>query len=527
MRAAKIVLSALIVITVLFSVFYFYVNRREFGEMAHRADQQRQAWDSKRNSKREELAQFVASVQSAEQTADAKERCLATPDMPGSQWDKALVIELCRVANLPIVPFEKVEQLLRDHDAAQVDRIFDDYAKLDVSDPQWRGGLLRAFEKLFAATTSRVEALVEHWVNEAPKSANAHIARAMFRINHAYSMRGVSLAGNTPGESFAAMRKDLDDAITDLKATIAIDPQRKAAWALWIEAAMSSGDQDTIAQAAQHALAIDPLDDTVYDIWLAAVDPRWGGPPDGMQHVVETARSYIDRNPLLKTLDTAKRWREETMCCEQQSDKDYRSVPDYREMMRLAPMRRAMQDAASHFEDDQGLVYASELIRFWPSSDAYLRRAEILRNMTGKLRHASVWADADVARAKALASEATASPSSLAYLQVQRGESSAAGDTYRQILKSNPRDIDALRHLIEIDIGQSQNFEEAQSLAVRLEQLQPEVLGTWTFVAGAYPADDEKFCSALKRYADLGGWAPGVEGATKRCAEVENWTKTH
>jgi hypothetical protein len=194
-------------------------------------------------------------------------------------------------------------------------------------------------------------------------------------------------------------------------------------------------------------------------------------------------------------------------------------------MMRLAPMRRALQDAASKFEDDQGLVYVSELIRFWPSSDAYVRRSEILRKMTGKLRQATAWADADLARAQTLSTRSAANPVDLARLQAQSGDSPAAGATYRQILQGNPRDIGALGHLIEIDIGPAQNFAEAQSLAVRLEELQPDVMETWLYAAAAYPADDEKFCSALKRYAGLGGWAPGVQDATKRCVDVENWAK--
>lgn len=522
MRTAKIVLSALVATAVLFAAFYFYTNRREFAGTAREYDQQRAESKRERDEKHAEFVQFVSHVRVAEKIADGNERCLAYPDLPGSQWDKALVKELCRVANLPIISFEKIEQLLQEKDAAQIDRVFDNYAKQDVSDPQWRGVLLRAFENLFETNNVRVASFVEHWVAEAPKSANAHIARAAFLINQAYTLRGTATVGNTSEESFHAMRKRLDAAVVDLDAATAIDPQRKVAWALRIEAAMSSGDQDSIAHAAANSLAIDPLDDTVYAVWLAAVDPRWGGPRDGMERVVDAAQPYLDRNPLLKVLDASKRWRESMDCCADHLDESNIQTPDYMTMMKLAPQRRALQNAAAS-GDEESIFYASELIRFWPDTDAYLQRARIVKRISARLQDAATWADADLAQAEKLANRPTASLGELAKVQAERGHFSDAGDTYRWILRSNPRDVAALRALIKIDVGEPRTLKEAQTMAERLATLQPDVRETWLLVASAYPSEDQKFCAALKRFAELGGFAPGVRGAASRCHDVDKW----
>ncbi len=516
MRIARVLIGSLVGTAILFAAAYFYVAWPEAHRDSPVLDQLKLAAKKAQEARATSQANFdnfLTQVEAAEKIDDREQRCLSYPDIPGTHWDPALVKEMCRTGSLQIVHLDAMDRLLRDHAAAKLDQIYDDYTRQDATDPKLHGVLTRAFENRFMIQNALAAAVVERWAQAAPKSANALTARGTYRISHAYAMRGTALSSDTPETSFEAMHNILRAGVADIDAALAINPRNKVAWMMRILAAMASSDQDVIAESARRALEIDPTDERIYAYWVSAVDPMWGGAPGAMQQVVDAAKPYVARNPMIEMVVTGATWRAQRRCCR---DDDSSATLPYGKFIEFAPEYGTVKAAAESINGQDAFYYASEFVRIFPGPYAYLLRAQLLSRREFKGRGVAL-ADSDRNRALVFASSPEIDDENAARVQTALGDVKGASEAYRAALKADPRDIHALDALLAIDIYRTKNFEEAGSLADRLTELQPDIRDNWLTAATAYPNDDAKFCAALKRYAALGGVPRYVNGATKRC----------
>src|SRR3569623_1953023 len=323
-RAVKLGAIALVGCAVVFSSAYLYLNRSDFDkkrndDLAHYKTDVMQ-----RDEANKAFADTLVKIQAAEALTDPRQRCLQYPDLPGTHWDPALIAELCRVNNLDVVTLDQIEKSLAENDAASVDRIFDEYAKRDTSDPAWHGVWFRAFTQIFEINSARVGAVVEKWVKLSPKSANALVARAVYRINRGYELRGPASAHNTPDESIAAMQESIRAGIEDLQAALKLDPRYKPALVELMYA--SKGNNQAVDVAGTRSLPLDPSDDMTYYVWMGAANPKWGGTAERRQAILDAAQSYRDRYPLLDVLQSRKNWFEQSR--QSNSPTDYVAIID-------------------------------------------------------------------------------------------------------------------------------------------------------------------------------------------------------
>ena len=361
-RAVKLGAIALVGCAVVFSSAYLYLNRSDFDKKRNDDLAHYKADVMQREEAKKSFADTLVKIQAAEALTDPRQRCLQYPDLPGTHWDPALIAELCRVNNLDVVTLDQIEKSLAEKDAASVDRIFDEYAKRDTSDPAWHGVWFRAFTQIFEINSARVGAVVEKWVKLSPKSANALVARAVYRINRGYELRGPASAHNTPDESIAAMQESIRAGIEDLQAALKLDPRYKPALVELMYA--SKGNNQAVDDAGTRALPLDPTDDMTYYVWMGAANPNWGGTAERRQAILDAAQSYRDRYPLLDVLQSRKNWFEQS----RQSN----SPTDYVAIIDKAPENYVLDAAAGDYRAANRILFASELIRFQPSAKNYL-----------------------------------------------------------------------------------------------------------------------------------------------------------
>lgn len=490
-RVAKLGLLVYGGLVLVLGAWVLYVNRDEYDSSKN--VYREMAADT--NRKRAEIGATVSRMRDAEKITDRRERRLQYPDLPSIHWDSALVTALCRVNSFQIVTIEEIERLLAAGDAAAVDGVFDEYLLQNFSDPIKHGILIRAYSQVFEANSTRIKAVVDHWVRAAPKSANALVARGVFTVNAAFEARGSASSSNTPQASFKGMESRLARGIADLNQALRINPRMTVAAAYLVYANRGAGDYATIENAAKQALAVDPTDELVYLYWMNAAEPRWSGSLEQVHAIVEASRPYRDRNPLLKLLDARELWIELTA-----SNLPLRKA-DYDRVLDLAPDPHALAGATETLRGTDGLLYISELLRFEPSVEFYMIRSKLLAERNDK-----ELAKRDAAMALILPNVGSANPAQFANALAAADKPDEAATVYRQILERNPRDRPALTELIQLDMRSLNRRDEAETLSDRLAVLYPNDRFTWGLAA--YVAKDvnvEKFCAAIRKDRELAG----------------------
>ena len=452
----------------------------------------------------------LLAVAEAERIADPRQRCLHYPDPPDVAWPPKMIAELCRVTTFEYVSLDDIAQRLAAGDAAGVDKIFNDYAARDRSDPESHGIWFGAIDFLFDNNVPKVDQVVQKWVKAAPNSAHARVARAAFELNRSRYLRGGKWISVTPLQSLEAMNQWTQRAIADLRAAIKLDPQSKSAFQYLILA--QRGDAAAVDEAAHQALALDPIDDVTYMAWLQSADPRWDSTPNRVESILAASQPYRDRNPLLTRLDARAEWFRQLECC-----RNNNRHPNYLAAVRLAPDQLALQSLLDWGASKQSLLlYASQVIRFTPTSRAYLDRREIGSSEIAAYDAARSGGE-DLASAERALRLYNAPPGDVAAVLIAQGKPAQAAEEYRKLLSDNPRDIGAIRALIDLDVDSLNRRDEARKFAALLIELEPKAADTWVSVAGVEYEDLTKYCEAVQRYHAANDYPGGFLQHEARC----------
>lgn len=442
---------------------------------------------------------FVADVRAADKVADPLQRCLHFPDPPSMHWNEALVAEMCRLSALKLVTVEEISRRLARGEAASVDATFDDYATQDA-DAAKHGIQFRAFESLFESDNPAVGAVVDEWVKQAPGSANALAARGIFRVRSGYEARGTASAGETPDANVEAMRRLVALGVADLEASLKVNPRFAVPATYLLSAHRSGGDQDLIAAEGKRAVELAPTEHRVYIFWLTAASPLWGGSIENLHAIVEAAKPYVDKNPLLQLVNARARMLEWRAAHGRASKADYENV------LSIAPDDWALKEIGM-VDPSSDPAILSQLVRFAPTVTNYMATVDQL-SMSNK----ADWAAQNAARAVEIGSPTTTSLFPYARALQMTGKPEAAAAAYEKVLEGNPRNEKAMSALAQLYQRELKRHADAVAMAQRYIDAYPDSETAWTVVAFVnQDTDIPKYCAAMTR---LSGNAP-----------VESWDR--
>jgi len=241
---------------------------------------------------------YFIRASEAERFDDPLQRCLAYPDLPGNRWPEGHAAAHCRFHALEPLALADFEDRLERGEAAALDELLDRLLAKHFAE----GGdgedihvAIGAFSDA-NADTDRVSA---RWLELAPASAYAHLARANYYRDAAWNARGGKWASETPRESLRRMTDMVDQAVPLFRRAIRIEPRLMPAYAGLLNVAMLDSRPGVEREALTGAAAQDPACLEIARLRMNALQPRWGGSYEEMLSYAAELSKHVARRPQL------------------------------------------------------------------------------------------------------------------------------------------------------------------------------------------------------------------------------------
>ncbi len=512
----QMILLGLLVCLVVAGVIFFALRQSE-GQIAP----SRTASD--------ELIQEFAAVQTAEKISDPYQRCMAYPDPAEFKWDRKIVEAYCGLGLRKAIGVQELRDALRQGRTAFLEEAFDSYLRKNY-EPDQHGFLIWEFRELFDYDAAAE--LAEQWVNADPKSAFALAARGVSYLHKAWTARGTKFAYATPEINFINAHELARKARADLEEAARRSPRLIVAYASLIQLAQLTGDGPLLSEAAEKALALDPADQWIYDRWLNALEPKWGGSAEDMKRVIDRGLQHADENPLLKRLAArpfcaAAEAAERCPSCGTKQQQARAALDAYRRAAAIGPVACVIDgasDAAERAEDREAVIrFSSQSYRFSRRFEPLFRRA-LTWQALGKPELAIESVDV-VLKQQPNNVEAL---NYKGWVYQEQHKSSDAEASFQAAVRIDPDNREANTELVNLYDGALRKPDEAKKIVDRLMSDNPKNPRAWLLSAALDHGKDEKHCKmALANYllfvdkANADSYEQrDIDRATKRMAEL-------
>lgn len=245
---------------------------------------------------------YFIAVRGAQAIGDAMARCLAWPDLPGSRLPEGNVRAHCQYHYSPMPTPAEVEGHVDagtlDALSALLERRF--AAHHGAADPDESVHLFyNVFAVLARSDADAADRITRRWLEAAPGSAHATLARARVLAEWGWKARGGKYASETRREQFAAMEAHFAEAVPLYLRAIELDPRLTDPYAGLITISMSGREGGLEDWALEQAGALVPGCQEVAAEYMKALQPKWGGSFDAMMAYVRLLEPAMASAPLL------------------------------------------------------------------------------------------------------------------------------------------------------------------------------------------------------------------------------------
>ncbi len=250
-----------------------------------------------------EIRDYLAAAKAADKIADPLARCLAFPDFPGNQWPKGLGEQHCKLNFGPHITREQIQGLLDSNDVAALDQLFAaDLAKHFSND-----GFPEVIHQDYAPFDATYESGKQSkvWLDKAPNSAFAMVARAEYFREMAWTARGSKWGAETPKENLQRMSEFADKAIALYQSALKIEPKMVQAYSGLLNIGMLDSQSQLMVDAFDRMQKIDPACRSFAMNMMSALTPRWGGSEEKMLAYAQDLSSRQAQRPLLSLYTVA------------------------------------------------------------------------------------------------------------------------------------------------------------------------------------------------------------------------------
>ena len=238
---------------------------------------------------------YFTAARKAEQLADPLERCLAYPDLPGTQWPAGYGAAHCQYHHGRVPTVAETDALVSAGNVDELERRVHVLLATHESDVPERESVHRFFRQFSTQDGLRV---TEQWAARAPDSALAAIAHGNAFRGAGWEARGTKLARETSGEQMRAMSEYFDQAETAFRRAIELQPEWVYPYVGLID--IGAADRDEVGERAfAKANAIDPGCGEVAFRRMRTLEPRWGGTWAAMEEYSKQLAVHVQDRPLL------------------------------------------------------------------------------------------------------------------------------------------------------------------------------------------------------------------------------------
>jgi tetratricopeptide (TPR) repeat protein len=237
---------------------------------------------------------YLLKAREADTIADPLKRCLAFPPIPGAQWPANLIPAHCEYTfGLGDLSIAKVKQRLDAGDIAGLEALYRKLQDRHFSDSDFSEHIHGALEMFNGSYESGV--VSKRWLEAAPDSPFAMVARAQFYKDMGWAARGGDYAQETPKEQMARMDEYHDKARALYEQALKLEPKLMPAYA-----GLVNLDSNNASSASFDAgYKIDPACKVLLSQRMDALRPRWGGSYPQMLALEAQMLPYLDKRPLL------------------------------------------------------------------------------------------------------------------------------------------------------------------------------------------------------------------------------------
>ncbi len=241
---------------------------------------------------------YLLQARAAERISDPLQRCLAFPDIPGNKWPAGHAAAHCRLHfAYKAISLAEIAAMLDSGKFTELEGLMDAGLQRHFSEQGFNDDIDNAFDVFVASAES--DRVTSKWLELNPRSAYAHLARAMFLSNSGWAARGGKYASETPRASMHRMSELMGQAIPYFEKAIDLNPKLMPAYAMLIGAAMADSRDDVENSAFERARKVDPACSALAQARMRALEPRWGGSYEEMLAYANELKEYVSRRPQL------------------------------------------------------------------------------------------------------------------------------------------------------------------------------------------------------------------------------------
>ena len=434
-------------------------------------------------------------IQAAERETDPYRRCVAYPNPAEFNWSPALVEAMCVRLQRRMLGWKDIQDALDAHQPQALQAAFDGY--LARNEAGEHGFLEWTFWWMFQSPSHWADDTTRRWVEADPASAHAHVARGMHLVARAWQARGTDTADKTSESAFADTAGQVAKARAEFEQALQLNARHLGAYYGLLHTSQLGTDDDEDAKRERWiaaALAIDPADGWIYQEWMNAMRPQWGGSLARMREVAAAAAAHADANPTLALLAA------EPLCNEADAyrcdgcDKDgARSLALYRKAGEIGPAACFLDGAGAAAVLAQDIPAAT---RYYSQAYRFLARDEWLAYRAQNLRSLGRgdWALADLQGANTRNPSNATVLHALALAYADAGRIGDVEKAYRRMLEIEPDNVVAATDLAKLYLGDLHQPERARPLVDHLLEGDPKSVPGWFVRTMLCEAADDKPC---------------------------------
>lgn len=239
---------------------------------------------------------YFSQAREAERLDDPLARCLAYPDLPGNRWPDGHAEAHCRYHAFRPLPLATVEGYLDRGELAALDAVFEALLAAHFSEAgsEEIHVAIEAFDQ--SEEAGRISG---RWLELAPRSPYALLARANHYKDAAWDARGGKWASETPIEQMRRMGVLAEQAVPLFRRAIALEPRLMPAYVGLLSVAMLGSREHLEREAYRGAMAHDPACVDFARQRMASLAPRWGGDYERMLSFGVVLSRHVARRPQL------------------------------------------------------------------------------------------------------------------------------------------------------------------------------------------------------------------------------------
>ncbi len=243
---------------------------------------------------------YLIKARAAERIADPLQQCLAFPGLPGIQWPAAHVVAHCRHHHAIKRPtLAEIGGRVDRGELVELEAMMDAGLQRHFSESDFGEDIHDTFEYLLRNSDAETDRVTAAWLQKAPGSAYANLARGAFYHGSAWEARGGKYVAETPDESMRRMSRFVDETIPYYERAIAINPRLIPAYTALVNLGMLDSRRALGSRAIEMAEKLDPACVELARDRMRILQPRWGGSYEQMLVYANRLSTYLDRRPQL------------------------------------------------------------------------------------------------------------------------------------------------------------------------------------------------------------------------------------